>query len=157
MTYANLPYPDLPTLPLYLSQNPYHRIHRPPQPPPEPPNDYDEEPSLADEEEFVEDEEGKVNGTVPILRLSNLLFSYDDPERTSFFFPLLVLLVVHALFLVYLHVYAPASGGAGDGEQTVVVMEGSPYSASSSSLIWNFGGRGKRYYDVGGLKSASTD
>lgn len=121
MTYADIPFPDLKALPSYLSHNPHQR--RPPQEPPQP-----QRPQPTEIEE-VENERDKPS--THLEAVSNILFSCDDPERTAFFVPLMILLVVHAMFLLYLHVYSP--------EQ--------PATGSWDSL------RSSRYYDVDDLKS----
>ncbi|CAL8118716.1 unnamed protein product [Orchesella dallaii] len=122
MTYADIPFPDLKALPAYLIHNPYER--RPLQEPPQP------EPAEIEEvERVVENENDKSSTHFSVV--SNILFSCDDPERTAFFVPLMILLVVHAMFLLYLHVYSP--------EQ--------PPTGSWDSL------RSSRFYDVDDLKS----
>jgi len=157
MTYGNLPYPDLPNLPAFLSQNPYERRII---------QDDDDDPPLAppmeewDTEGEQEDDYSNRNNNMadsdkvssslpflPMLRISNVSFSCDDPERTAFFVPLMILLVVHAMFLLYIHVYAPTpQQGDGEDQQGDDVY----YSWEYLSL------RGKRYYDVDGLKSSTA-
>lgn len=145
MTYGNPAYPDLPTLPIYLSDNPYQRRNVPRPELPLPPQHVRQrvQPSISeDDEEYVEgnlDGENKLNSSLPISGLSNLLFSYDDPERTSFFLPLMILLVVHAMFLAYLHIYSPTQTDKLEEEEI------------SSFLEYGHGGR--RYYDVDGLRN----
>lgn len=114
MTYGNLPYPDLPTLPIYLSENPYQRRHQPELPlEPQQIRRQHAQPSTSEEEDGNQRDgngiiNAKGNSHFPMLGISNLFFSHDDPERTAFYLPLMILLVVHAMFLFYLHVYAPS-------------------------------------------------
>lgn len=140
MTYGNPAFPDLPTLPIYLSENPYQRRNAPRRELPLQPQPIRQhaQPSTSEDDE-EEAGENKLNSSLPISGLSNLLFSYDDPERTSFFLPLMILLVVHVMFLFYLHIYSPTQTNKLEEEEISSFLE--------------YGQGGRRYYDVDGLRN----
>ena len=44
-------------------------------------------------------------------KTSTLLYCYDDPDRTAFFLPLTILLLLHMFFLLHVYFYAPNPEG----------------------------------------------
>ncbi|CAG7838144.1 unnamed protein product [Allacma fusca] len=40
-------------------------------------------------------------------KVSTLSYCYDDPDRSAFFLPLTILLLLHIYFLIHIYVYSP--------------------------------------------------